>query len=84
MLGLKRPESAIRNMLNEYSVMLQARLEGNRCRNCTLSDVPSWIVTRGEGGAAAPSPLSWFPGPSEAADTLEQPAVLRSMSHIAP
>ena len=29
MLGLKRPESAIRNMLNEYSVMLQARLEGN-------------------------------------------------------
>ena len=29
MLGLKRPESAIRNMLNEYSVMLQARLESN-------------------------------------------------------
>ena len=29
MLGLKRPESAIRNMLNEYSVMLQARLDGN-------------------------------------------------------
>ena len=29
MLGLKRPESAIRNVLNEYSVMLQARLEGN-------------------------------------------------------
>ncbi len=30
MLGLKRPESAVRNMLNEYSVMLQARLDGNR------------------------------------------------------
>ena len=29
MLGLKRPESAICNMLNEYSVMLQARLKGN-------------------------------------------------------
>ena len=29
MLGLKRPESAIRNMPNEYSVMLQARLDGN-------------------------------------------------------
>ena len=56
-----------------------------RYRNCTILDVPSWIVTRGEGGGgAAAAPLPSYRVPVEASDTLEQCAVLRSMSRTAP
>ncbi len=39
------------------------------CRNCTILDVPSWIVARGEGGGAATAPLPSYRVPVEASDT---------------